>query len=146
MTSESDMSSLYSLLANSSNSMTSSGLVASNFKSVAPQDPSTYYAISGAPIISSAQANTSSNLISIFANTTSSLVSDVGVQVASWRSNQKADQAVLKNLADQKDSISGVNLDEEASNLLKFQQLYSASTKVLQTSNQMFNALLSIML
>jgi flagellar hook-associated protein 1 FlgK len=74
------------------------------------------------------------------------LVSDVGVQVASWRGTQKADQAVLKNLTDQKDSISGVNLDEEASNLLKFQQLYSASTKVLQTSNQMFNSLLSIML
>jgi flagellar hook-associated protein 1 FlgK len=140
------MSSLYSLLANSSNSMTSLGLIASNFVSIAPQDPSSYYGNSGTPIISSAQANTSSNLISIFANTTSSLVSDVGVQVASWRGNQKADQAVLKNLTDQKDSISGVNLDEEASNLLKFQQLYSASTKVLQTSNQMFNALLSIML
>ena len=146
MASDSDMSSLYSLLANSSNSMTSLGLIASNFVSIAPQDPSSYYGNSGTPIISSAQANTSSNLISIFANTTSSLVSDVGVQVASWRGNQKADQAVLKNLTDQKDSISGVNLDEEASNLLKFQQLYSASTKVLQTSNQMFNALLSIML
>jgi flagellar hook-associated protein 1 FlgK len=41
--------------------------------------------------------------------------------------------------------ISGVNLDEEAANLLKYQQLYSASTKVLQTGNQMFNTLLSIM-
>ena len=40
---------------------------------------------------------------------------------------------------------SGVNLDEEAANLLKYQQLYSASTKVLQTGNQMFNSLLMIM-
>jgi flagellar hook-associated protein 1 FlgK len=53
--------------------------------------------------------------------------------------------AVMSNLKDQKDSLSGVNLDEEAANLLKYQQLYTASTKVLQAGNQMFNALLSIM-
>jgi flagellar hook-associated protein 1 FlgK len=145
MTSDSDMSALYSLLANSGNSITSAGLIASNFVSIAPQDPSRYFDVSGVPFISSAQANITSNAISIFANTTSSLVSDVGVQVASWRGNQRADQAVLKTLTDERDSISGVNLDEEAANLLKYQQLYSASTKVLQTGNQMFNALLSIM-
>jgi flagellar hook-associated protein FlgK len=143
--SELDMSSLYASLSNSSNSMTSVGLTASNFISLAPTDPSTYFDISGTPIIDSDTANETSNAISIFANSTSSLVSDVGVQVASFISNKKADQAVLKTLTDQRDSISGVNLDEEAANLLKYQQLYSASTKVLQTSNQMFNALLSIM-
>ena len=145
MSSASDMSSLYTLLADSSNSMTSVGLIASNFVSIAPKDPSTYFDNSGEPIITSAMANTTSNTISIFANTTASLVSDVGVQVASWRSSQKADQAVLKTLTDERDSISGVNLDEEAANLLKYQQLYSASTKVLQVDNQMFTALLSIM-
>jgi flagellar hook-associated protein 1 len=146
MSSASDMSSLYTLLADSSNSMTSVGLIASNFISIAPKDPSTYFDDdSGDPIITSAMANTTSNTISIFANTTASLVSDVGVQVASWRSSQKADQAVLKTLTDERDSISGVNLDEEAANLLKYQQLYSASTKVLQVDNQMFTALLSIM-
>jgi len=146
MSSASDMSSLYTLLADSSNSMTSVGLIASNFISIAPKDPSTYFDDdSGDPIITSAMANTTSNTISIFANTTASLVSDVGVQVASWRSSQKADQAVLKTLTDERDSISGVNLDEEAANLLRYQQLYSASTKVLQVDNQMFTALLSIM-
>ena len=53
--------------------------------------------------------------------------------------------SVLANLKDQRDQLSGVNLDEEAANLLKYQQLYSASTKILQTSNQMFNTLLAIM-
>ena len=140
------MSDLYSYLADSSsgNWMTSNRLTASNFVSIAPQDPSTYFD-DGEPIITSDLANTTSNRISIFANATSSLVSDVGVQVASWRSSQKADQAVLKTLTDERDSISGVNLDEEAANLLKYQQLYSASTKVLQVDNQMFTALLSIM-
>ena len=145
MTSDSAMSSLYALLADSSNSMTSRGLIARNFVSIAPQDPSTYFDNDGDPIITSALANTTSNRISIFANTTASLVSDVGVQVASWRGSQKANQAVLKTLTDERDSISGINLDEEAANLLKYQQLYSASTKVLQIDNQMFTALLSIM-
>jgi len=145
--SDSWMSDLYSYLADSSsgNWMTSNKLTASNFVSIAPQDPSTYFDDDGEPIITSDLANTTSNRISIFANATSSLVSDVGVQVASWRSSQKADQAVLKTLTDERDSISGVNLDEEAANLLKYQQLYSASTKVLQVDNQMFTALLSIM-
>jgi flagellar hook-associated protein 1 FlgK len=144
LSSDTWMSTLYSDLADSGNSMTSAGLTASNFVSIAPQDPSTYFVL-GDPIITSIEANVVSNRISIFANATSSLVSDVGVQVASWRSSQKADQAVLKTLTDERDSISGVNLDEEAANLLKYQQLYSASTKVIQTGNQMFNALLSIM-
>jgi flagellar hook-associated protein FlgK len=141
------MSDLYSYLADSSsgNWMTPNKLTASNFVSIAPQDPSTYFDDDGEPIITSDLANTTSNRISIFANATSSLVSDVGIQVASWRSSQKADQAVLKTLTDERDSISGVNLDEEAANLLKYQQLYSASTKVLQVDNQMFTALLSIM-
>ena len=144
ITLDSWMTTLYSDLADSDNSMTSAELTAGNFISIAPPDPSTYF-ISGEPIITSIEANKASNRISIFANTTASLVSDVGVQVASWRSSQKADQAVLKTLADERDSISGVNLDEEAANLLKYQQLYSASTKVLQVDNQMFTALLSIM-
>jgi flagellar hook-associated protein 1 FlgK len=72
-------------------------------------------------------------------------VNGIGVQVATWKNNQKADTVVMSNLKDQRDAISGVNLDEEAANLLKYQQLYTASTKVLQAGNQMFNTLLSIM-
>jgi len=73
------------------------------------------------------------------------LVTDVGVQVATLKNTQKANYTVLANLKDQRDQLSGVNLDEEAANLLKYQQLYSASTKILQTGNQMFNTLLAIM-
>ncbi|MEY2623336.1 MAG: hypothetical protein RLZZ101_571, partial [Pseudomonadota bacterium] len=61
------------------------------------------------------------------------------------KNTQKANDTVLANLKDQRDQLSGVNLDEEAANLLKYQQLYSASTKILQTGNQMFNTLLAIM-
>jgi flagellar hook-associated protein 1 FlgK len=78
-------------------------------------------------------------------NAVANLVSDVGVPIATWTNNQTANQAVLSNLKTQQSAISGVNLDEEAANLLKFQQLYQASSKVLQAGNQMFQSILSIM-
>ena len=65
--------------------------------------------------------------------------------LTTWKNTKKADEVVLSNLKEQREQLSGVNLDEEAANLLKYQQLYSASTKILQTGNQMFNTLLAIM-
>ena len=41
-------------------------------------------------------------------------------------------------------SVSGVNLDEEASNLLQYQQLYQANSKVIQTAASLFQTLLGI--
>ena len=120
------------------------GLNASKFISIAPSDPADYFD-GGADNISADSANTLQKLSSVFGISVSNLVSDVGIQVSEWTYIQKADSAVLSNLEDQRNEISGVNLDEEAANLLKYQQLYSASTKVLQTGNQMFNSLLMIM-
>jgi flagellar hook-associated protein 1 FlgK len=37
-----------------------------------------------------------------------------------------------------------VNLDEEAANLLRYQQAYQAASKVIQTANLMFDTLLSL--
>jgi flagellar hook-associated protein FlgK len=131
-------------LSGSQNPVHYFGLNAQNFVSLAPSDPAYYYDGSN-PNISSDSANIVQKMSSIFGITVSSLVNDVGIQVATWTNTQKADEAVLASLKNQRDSISGVNLDEEAANLLKYQQLYSASTKVMQTGNQMFNTLLSIM-
>jgi flagellar hook-associated protein 1 FlgK len=142
--SEENMNRLYDYLG-SSNSLTLSGFKAANFISLAPSNTAEYFDVMGESIITSDAANFLQKQSSIFVGSTASLVSDVGVQVATWRSTQKADIAVMRNLKDQKESLSGVNLDEEAANLLKYQQLYAASTKVLQAGNQMFNALLSIM-
>ena len=43
-----------------------------------------------------------------------------------------------------RDSVSGVNLDEEASNLLRYQQAYQASGKVMQVASELFDVLLSL--
>jgi flagellar hook-associated protein 1 FlgK len=121
--------------------------LAENFVSIAPTDPLAYYNSGNTldPKIGSNEANSAQLKSSFLGNVVADLVNDVGVQVATWKNTQKANDTVLANLKDQRDQLSGVNLDEEAANLLKYQQLYSASTKILQTGNQMFNTLLAIM-
>ena len=43
-----------------------------------------------------------------------------------------------------RDQVSGVSLDEEAANLIRFQQAYQASAKVMQVAGQLFDAVLAI--
>jgi flagellar hook-associated protein FlgK len=126
------------------NPLVNYGLNAANFVSLAPSNFANYFN-GNTPLISSDKANIVQQLSAVFGTSVSNLVNEVGVKVATWKSNQKADNVVLSNLKAQRDSVSGVNLDEEAANLLKYQQLYTASTKVLQAGNQMFSTLLSIM-
>jgi flagellar hook-associated protein FlgK len=127
-----------------SNPLVNYGLNAANFVSLAPTNFASYF--NGAtPLITSEKANATQQMSAVFGTSISNLVNEVGVQVAIWKNGQKADSVVLANLKAQRDSVSGVNLDEEAANLLKYQQLYTASTKVLQAGNQMFSTLLSIM-
>ena len=49
------------------------------------------------------------------------------------------DQAVAK-----RDKVSGVNLDEEAAALIRYQQAYQASAKALQISGQLFDSIVQI--
>ena len=127
-----------------SNPLVNYGLTAANFVSLAPTNFASYFN-GDTPLITSDKANTTQQMSTVFGTSISNLVNEVGVQVAIWKNGQKADSVVLANLKAQRDSVSGVNLDEEAANLLKYQQLYTASTKVLQAGNQMFSTLLSIM-
>jgi flagellar hook-associated protein FlgK len=143
--SETTMASLYTANATDGLGLIAQGLTAANFVSLAPTSTSLYKDSSNVPFITSANANTVQQLSTLLGNSVASLVSDVGNQVATWGSNQKANQAILDNLNNQKNSVSGVNLDEEAANLLKFQQLYAASSKVLQVGNDMFRSILDIM-
>ncbi len=41
-------------------------------------------------------------------------------------------------------STSGVNLDEEAANLMRFQQAYQAASKIIEMSNTLFDSILRI--
>ena len=67
---------------------------------------------------------------------------------ASNASNNKTQltyqQTLVNNLTTQQGAVSGVNLDEELSNLITYQQSYSASAKVISTVQQLFTVLNSI--
>ncbi len=59
--------------------------------------------------------------------------------------NQQANDMLHQQSLDRRDALSGVNLDEEAINLLKYQQAYQASAQLVHIANQMFESLLGIM-
>ncbi len=90
-------------------------------------------------------ANRIEQLRSKFSNPISLITSDIASTISNWKNLDKVNQVVGKQLADRRESISGINLDEEAANLVKFQQMYGAASKVMQTANQMFNMLLNML-
>ncbi|WP_175626676.1 MULTISPECIES: flagellar hook-associated protein FlgK [Oxalobacteraceae] len=74
----------------------------------------------------------------------SQLVSLVGNKTRELQTNSAAEGTLLKQLQTAQQSDSGVNLDEEATNLLRYQQAYQASGKVMQTISDMFKVLISL--
>lgn len=70
------------------------------------------------------------------------LVERVGTLTAQARLDSEATSTILKQATDNRDSLSAVNLDEEAANLIKFEQYYSASAQIIQVARSMFDTLL----
>lgn len=73
----------------------------------------------------------------------SSLVADVGSDTKQAELNSLAQKRVLDQAISTRESISGVNLDEEAANLIRFQQAYQAAAQVITVANVMFDSLLN---
>ena len=73
----------------------------------------------------------------------SGLVSDIGVVTGQAITSASAFDALAEQSEAWYESLSGVNLDEEAANLLRFQQSYSASAQVLAAAQEVFDTLLS---
>jgi len=70
------------------------------------------------------------------------LVSMVGTRTHQADVAGKAQAVVLQQAIAARDAVSGVNLDEEAANLLKLQQAYQASAKIITTAQTLFQSLL----
>jgi flagellar hook-associated protein 1 FlgK len=85
------------------------------------------------------------NLRESFSSPLTFITSSIATTVATWKNDNRANEALQKTLNDQKSAITGVNLDEEAANLVKYQQLYNASSKLMQTGRQMFDTLLGML-
>jgi len=71
------------------------------------------------------------------------LVSSVGNQAAELQATSKAANTQLTNATNAQQSVSGVNLDEEASRLLQYQEAYQAAAKLMSTVNSLFSNLLT---
>jgi len=71
------------------------------------------------------------------------LVERVGTLTAQARLDGEATTAILKQATDNRDSLSGVNLDEEAANLIKFEQYYNASAQIIQVARSLFDTLIN---
>jgi flagellar hook-associated protein 1 FlgK len=74
----------------------------------------------------------------------SNLVSDIGATIQTASNTSQSQGLVLKQLENQRDAISGVSIDEEMVNLLKFQNGYGAAAKVVTTVNQMYQTLMNM--
>lgn len=73
----------------------------------------------------------------------SQLVASVGTSTRQVQANLDAQTVVMDNVQDSLQANSGVNLDEEAANLIRYQQAYQAAAQVIGIANTLFDSLLS---
>jgi len=72
------------------------------------------------------------------------LVSRVGNKTREFNLAAESRETVLNQVSDSRDALQGVNMDEEAANLIKFQQAYQASGRVISLSKELFDQILSM--
>lgn len=85
-------------------------------------------------------ANGSATLGSAYA----AIVSDVGSRTRELEISSGAESALLQQHVQARESLSGVNLDEEAANLVRYQQAYQAAGKVVQIATELFDTILQL--
>lgn len=71
------------------------------------------------------------------------LVEGVGAKAAQGKLDSAATEAILANAKGARDSLSGVDLDEETGNLVKYQQYYTASSQIIKAAQEIFSTLIN---
>ena len=72
------------------------------------------------------------------------MIAQVGSQTRELDVTSQAQSSMLAQISRAQQSESGVNLDEEAANLLKYQQAYQAAAKAMAIAQAMFDSLLQL--
>jgi flagellar hook-associated protein 1 FlgK len=85
-------------------------------------------------------ANGTANLGALY----SQLVGDVGSKAQEIGATSQAQNNLVTQTVAAQQSVSGVNLDEEAANLIQYQNAYQAAAKAMQVATTMFDTLLSL--
>jgi flagellar hook-associated protein 1 FlgK len=73
-----------------------------------------------------------------------SFLGQIGSDTAAATTNNSAQQATLTQLTTQRDSLSGVSLDEEASNLTQYQRAYQAASQVFNIANSIMASAINL--
>jgi flagellar hook-associated protein 1 FlgK len=73
------------------------------------------------------------------------VVGQIGRQVANARTDSDRQTAVMNQLNNQRESVSGVSIDEEMINLIKYQMAYTAAGKLCVTVNEMLDTLMELL-
>lgn len=79
-----------------------------------------------------------------FSSFYNSLVSKVGLDVQAMKTTVTQDEAFTKQLSTLRESNSGVSLDEELTNLIKYQRSYQASAKLITTATEMMDMVIAL--
>ena len=88
----------------------------------------------------SANGQPSATLQSVY----SQLVSSVGNKAREVQVNRDAQESLVGQAYEAQQSLAGVNLDEEAANLIRYQQAYQASSKVMTIASKLFDEVLAL--
>ncbi len=72
------------------------------------------------------------------------LISQIGTKANEVQTTSAAADKLLNDANQSQQSVSGVNLDEEAADLIRYQQAYQASAKVMQIASSLFDTLLTL--
>jgi flagellar hook-associated protein 1 len=73
-----------------------------------------------------------------------SMVYRVGTTVANATAEQDSSNQILQQLQDQRSSISGVSMDEEASNMILYERAYEAAARIISTIADMTNTAIQL--
>lgn len=72
------------------------------------------------------------------------ITGNVGTQTKQADNMQTAQTTLLQQTTDAQQSVSGVSLDEEAANLIRYQQMFMAASKTIQVANSVFDSILAL--
>lgn len=72
------------------------------------------------------------------------LISDVGQQVQTSQDTQAFQQALFDQTQVRRESLSGVNIDEEVTNLIKFQRAFEAASRLISVGDEMYETVLGM--
>jgi len=83
------------------------------------------------------------NGTSSFSDVYADLITRIGTKTHELEINNKAQTLLLAQVVSKRESVSGVNMDEEAANLVRYQKLFQANAQIIAVSQKMLDVLMA---